>query len=314
MIHANTKPAFLLLATSVAALICLNQYTLVQAQSRIVGGTPTGTNDYPYYAFPAGTNLCGATLIWTDILMSAAHCGVKGTWNGGILLGGNSLTGSSSTFYSTNKTLIHPNYNNVTAYNDIMLFKINGLVPAPYAQLNFNATVPQTGDLMTAIGYGYTSENGNPSFTLLKVDLPAANYTECAQYFPVDYNIQVCNRGLPEGGKDTCNGDSGGPLFVNGTNIQVGIVAMGRGCARPNVPAVNTRVSAYQTWINTNICSMSSSPPTSCPSKAPVRPPTRAPTKQPVPTPCRLLKSICTSSTQCCSKKCSTASPRRCIL
>ena len=41
----------------------------------------------------------------------------------------------------------------------------------------------------------------------------------------------------------------------NGRWIQSGIVSWSRGCAEPDLPAVYTRVSQYQTWINSHISS-----------------------------------------------------------
>lgn len=51
--------------------------------------------------------------------------------------------------------------------------------------------------------------------------------------------------------KDTCNGDSGGPLTVarGMERVLVGLVSWGRGCAIPGVPGIYTRVSAYAAWI-----------------------------------------------------------------
>ena len=46
-------------------------------------------------------------------------------------------------------------------------------------------------------------------------------------------------------------GDSGGPILVNGT--QVGITATGIGCADPKYAGIYTRVTTYLGWIATTI-------------------------------------------------------------
>uniref|UniRef100_A0A3Q1IHJ5 Peptidase S1 domain-containing protein n=1 Tax=Anabas testudineus TaxID=64144 RepID=A0A3Q1IHJ5_ANATE len=72
--------------------------------------------------------------------------------------------------------------------------------------------------------------------------------------------------GLPAGGKDTCQGDDGGPLVIkqNSHWIQGGVTSFGIGCALPNLPGVYTRVSQYQSWINSQI----STPPGNWPWQA----------------------------------------------
>jgi secreted trypsin-like serine protease len=58
--------------------------------------------------------------------------------------------------------------------------------------------------------------------------------------------------GLPEGGSDACQGDSGGFLGVptrDGRWIEVGIVSWGFGCGRKDLFGVYTRVANYLEWI-----------------------------------------------------------------
>lgn len=53
----------------------------------------------------------------------------------------------------------------------------------------------------------------------------------------------------------TPQGDSGGPMVIQQGSvwIQSGVVSFGFGCARPNLPGVYSRVSRYQSWINSHI-------------------------------------------------------------
>ena len=55
--------------------------------------------------------------------------------------------------------------------------------------------------------------------------------------------------GYPEGGKDACSGDSGGPYIENETGFLVGLVSWGYGCARPGYPGVNTEIGYFVDWI-----------------------------------------------------------------
>lgn len=64
--------------------------------------------------------------------------------------------------------------------------------------------------------------------------------------------------GTTSGVRDACNGDSGGPLFVEKADgvEQVGIVSWGEGpmdaaaaCGHENAYGVYTRVANYKDWI-----------------------------------------------------------------
>ena len=55
-------------------------------------------------------------------------------------------------------------------------------------------------------------------------------------------------------GKDSCNGDSGGPLFAREQTddpwIQIGLVSYGTTTCGIGVPGVYTKVSYYMDWID----------------------------------------------------------------
>lgn len=60
-------------------------------------------------------------------------------------------------------------------------------------------------------------------------------------------NSMLCSGYLNLGGRDQCQGDSGSPLLHN--NVIVGIRSWGIGCAEPNFPGVNARISVASNWI-----------------------------------------------------------------
>ncbi|GLD57420.1 uncharacterized protein AKAME5_000964700 [Lates japonicus] len=80
--------------------------------------------------------------------------------------------------------------------------------------------------------------------------------TACLNGFGTVTDNMIC-AGVLAGGKDSCQGDSGGPMVSKKGSVwvQSGIVSFGFGCARPNLPGVYSRVSRYQSWIESFISS-----------------------------------------------------------
>ena len=59
--------------------------------------------------------------------------------------------------------------------------------------------------------------------------------------------------GYPEGGKDSCQGDGGGPLVCN-AELQ-GITSWGIGCAEPGRPGAYTKVCNFVDWLQQTMAS-----------------------------------------------------------
>ena len=64
-------------------------------------------------------------------------------------------------------------------------------------------------------------------------------------------NLEIADSMICAGekGKDSCDGDSGGPM-LDSAGMLVGIVSWGMGCGRERFPGVYTEVSAFSQWIN----------------------------------------------------------------
>ena len=168
-----------------------------------------------------------------------------------------------------------------------MLIKLADTASAPLVNLNFDPNLPAPGTPVTTVGFGFTKENGNISEPLLEVEVAVVDMETCLKELPgvVDENFHLC-AGVPQGGKDSCNGDSGGPLLDSSTQTQYGVVTFGRGCARPNTPGVYTRVSYYESWIKSFVCDNSADPPYDCGNLgSETMSPTTTPTSQPTETP-----------------------------
>lgn len=57
--------------------------------------------------------------------------------------------------------------------------------------------------------------------------------------------------GLPEGGKDTCQGDSGSGFVMENNEVfyAAGIVSWGVDCGKPGRYGIYTRIDRYINWI-----------------------------------------------------------------
>ena len=67
-----------------------------------------------------------------------------------------------------------------------------------------------------------------------------------------------------EAGTDACNGDSGGPLAVEGEDgsyFQIGVISWGWGCAIPGLPGVYANLTANLPWLKEIIKTVDPLPP-----------------------------------------------------
>ena len=106
---------------------------------------------------------------------------------------------------------------------------------------------------MTALvtGWGRLNYSGPQPDILKELNVTTISNQECQASYGhhrITENM-ICTA---EVGKDSCKGDSGGPLAVlgqNGSYSQIGIVSWGSDSASPGYPGVYTRISSLLGWI-----------------------------------------------------------------
>lgn len=233
--------------------------------SEIVGGGPAGKGQNRWItSLQRGGHFCGASLIADRWVVTAAHCVVGEKVKGlKVWVGGHDLRRKDQgETAKVKKIYIHPNYSEKTDRNDIALIELKAPIGTniPRAVVASSQTTNQNakpGKIATVSGWGALSENGASPKVLHQVKLPIVSNSECnspAAYGGEVAGTQIC-AGLRQGGKDSCYGDSGGPLWVTkqGKAHLVGVVSWGEGCAQPRKYGVYTRVANFKGWIDSKM-------------------------------------------------------------
>jgi hypothetical protein len=214
------------------------------------------------------------SLISPDIVLTAAHCGKQGKVY--VEIGREDKADSTSSFETikVNTEIPHKWYaDGVSVQYDQMIMVLSS--PSKYTpiQVNFDPDVPNPGQEATIMGWGLTKfgDNDSASPVLLETQVQILTNSDCEKSssptFPwTSYKGQITDDMVCAyaSQKDACQGDSGGPLIIEtsgGSDLQVGVVSWGFGCAQDNFPGVYSRTSFDPDWITTVVCRYSVSPP-----------------------------------------------------
>ena len=228
----------------------------------VVGGSVVDHKRYPWMAALVSASdqnassgqFCGGSLIAKNWVLTAAHC-IENETAGStdVLVGQLDLNENNGQRVSASRIIIHPGYES-NGYPDLALVELKSPIQAPVISLpSRNNPAPNDGEIATVIGWGQISETGPYSDKLLETSLPIVDHNTCNRAYnnEIDQDSMVC-AGTPSGDKDSCYGDSGGPLFVkrNDEYVQAGVVSFGEECGLAGVPGVYARVSSYYDWIS----------------------------------------------------------------
>ncbi|XP_012995091.2 transmembrane protease serine 7 isoform X2 [Esox lucius] len=236
---------------------------------RVVGGVNAVEGEWPWQVSLhfSGYLYCGATVVSSDWLISAAHCFSKdrlsdpGQWSAHL---GMLSQGSARHVSEIRRIVVHEYYSGQTFDYDVALLRLRSPWPSSLGPFVQPVCLPAPSQTVTrahqcwVTGWGYLSEDDKTLPTVLqKAEVFVLDQSECKRrYGPITPRM-LC-AGVPSGEQDACKGDSGGALSCRapgpeGRWFLTGIVSWGAGCGRPNLPGVYTRVNKFTSWIQNHI-------------------------------------------------------------
>lgn len=247
---------------------------LVRKSGRIVGGTGSTFGEWPWQVLVREAtwlglftkNKCGGVLITQRHVITAAHCQPGFLANLVAVFGEYDISGEVESKRSISKNvkrvIVHRQYDAATFENDIALLELES--PVSYDQHIVPICMPDdeddfTGRMAVVTGWGRLKYGGGVPSILQEVQVPIIENQVCQDMFETAGHTKsilssfLC-AGYANGQRDSCEGDSGGPLMIekdNGRWTLIGTVSHGIKCAAPYLPGVYMRTTYYKPWLQT---------------------------------------------------------------
>uniref|UniRef100_G3T023 Neurotrypsin n=1 Tax=Loxodonta africana TaxID=9785 RepID=G3T023_LOXAF len=248
---------------------------LHRRQKRIIGGKNSLRGGWPWQvslrlksSHGDGRLLCGATLLSSCWVLTAAHCFKRygnSTRNYAVRVGDyhTLVPEEFEEEIGVQQIVIHRDYRPDSSDYDIALLRLQGPEEqcARFSSHVLPACLPRrrerpqkTAPNCYITGWGDTGRAY--SRTLQQAAIPLLPKRYCEERYKGRFTGRMlCAGNLQEHKRvDSCQGDSGGPLMCERPGeswVVFGVTSWGYGCGARDSPGVYTKVSAFVPWIKT---------------------------------------------------------------
>jgi secreted trypsin-like serine protease len=265
---------FIILSALASCEVLAGNTTPLAVNAKIIGGSNAPSSSWPWIAALIYKSedmvFCGGSLIAKNWVLTAAHCVYNKTAGDlEVLINRTQLQSTQGEKIAIKQIVLHPLFIRQTLQNDIALLKLATAAQAePIETLSDFSRQDEAGQTAIALGWGNSSVSTIIKVfpdNLQQVKLPIVSNALCKERMRGIEESMLC-AGFIEGGKDTCEGDSGGPLIVFDSERriwrQAGITSFGQAtCATKNFYGVYTRLKLFKAFISETICSAEQRPP-----------------------------------------------------
>lgn len=214
---------------------------------KIVGGQQTTIGEVPYLLNlrRSGQFICGSSLVTQRCVLTAAHC-VKNVPAADLTVhAGASRLSEMGVLRQVEQHFVSPFYSTSTLDMDVAILKLTEPLSGPnITTIALCNKQPATDEFVRISGWGITNEyNNQPPDQVRTTFVRTVAKSDCMQaYLGKALLTSTMFCATVPGERDSCSGDSGGPVVYDGRVC--GIVSWGFGCARKEYPGVYTNVAS----------------------------------------------------------------------
>jgi secreted trypsin-like serine protease len=225
-----------------------NARKMIPDRTRIVGGTTTSSFPDCVAVGSATAWCCTGTLVAPNVVITAGHCGA-GQCANRVFVGEDVASLQAGTVINVKDALTHPNYQPPNPTHDLTVLILSNDAAVPPRPIVTNGVL-DTASTVRLVGYGNTDVFSSGGYGRRRtVDVPLAS---ADPRFGADPATEFV-AGAPFLDRDSCNGDSGGPAYVQLRQKWYLAGATSRATTSTVRPCgdggIYTRVGEFETWV-----------------------------------------------------------------